>query len=276
MPELGIVDIREIIRAVKSDYDYDFTNYALTSFKQRLERVMALFNAGSTEILIGKLRNDGGFFDAFLHEMAVPATEMFRDPSLWRWLREEYFPAAMDKIIGKFKIWLPACVSGAELFSLAILLSESGLLDKVHIIVSCLSDKSIENIKKGSYDLKKIEVSEENYKRFNVARELSTYYKADGNNVFRDTSLIENVEYKKLNINFDNAPQNIRLILFRNSMIYYNPTQQERILRVMFDSLSASGHMVIGIREKIPGMTAGRDFEAVNETESVYRKRILM
>jgi len=43
MPELGIVDIREIIRTLKSEYNFDFGNYALTSFKQRLERIMALY-----------------------------------------------------------------------------------------------------------------------------------------------------------------------------------------------------------------------------------------
>ncbi len=199
---------------------------------------------------------------------------MFRDPSLWRWLREEYFPRVMDKFPGKFKIWLPSCVSGGELYSLAILLSESGLLDKVQIIASCLSLQSIEEIKNGSYDQKKMEISEENYKRFNGTRQLSDYYKTDRTGIIRDTSLISQVEFKKLNINFDNAPQNVRLILFRNSMIYYYPTQQEKVLRILYNSLSASGHLVIGIREKLSGMSPGRDFEVANEIECVYRKRM--
>ncbi len=274
MPELGIVDIREIIRVVKSEYDYDFANYALTSFKQRLERLMSLYNISSIESLTGKLKDESAFIDTFLHEITVPSTEMFRDPSLWRWLREEYFPKVMDKFPGKFKIWLPSCVSGGELFSLAILLSESGFLDKVQIIASCLSLKSIEEIKSGSYDQKKMEISEENYKRFNGSRQLSDYYKSDRTGITRDTSLISQVEFKKLNINFDTAPQNVRLILFRNSMIYYYPTQQEKVLRILYNSLSASGHLVIGIREKLTGMSPGRDFELANELECVYRKRI--
>jgi chemotaxis protein methyltransferase CheR len=275
MPELGIVDIREIVRIVKSEYDYDFGNYALTSFKQRLERLMALYSIGTIDALAEKLKKENNFFDTFLHDITVPSTEMFRDPSLWRWLREEYFPRVMDKFPGKFKIWLPACASGGELYSLAILLSESGLLDKVQIIASCLSLQSIEEIKNGSYDQKKTEISEENYKRFNGARQLSDYYKTDRTGIIRDTSLISQVEFKKLNINFDNAPQNVRLILFRNSMIYYHPSQQEKILRILYNSLSASGYLVIGIREKLNGMSPGRDFEVANEIECVYRKRML-
>jgi chemotaxis protein methyltransferase CheR len=274
MTELGIVEIREIIRIIKSLYNYDFSNYALTSFKQRIERLMTLYFIVSAEGLIRKLEEDAGFFDIFLYEISVPSTEMFRDPSLWRWLREEYFPSHLEKNVSKFKIWLPACVSGAELYSLVILLTEAGLLEKVQITASSISDKSIGIIKEGSYDMKKVEVSQENYKRFNGSKELLTYYKPGRDCIIRNASLIDNVEFNKLNINFDNAPQNIKLILFRNSLIYYNPTQQDKILQVLHESLSVSGHLVLGIRERITGISNNIEFENINKAESVYRKKI--
>jgi chemotaxis protein methyltransferase CheR len=275
MAELGIVDIREINQVIKSNYDYDFSNHALTSYKQRLERIMRIYLIGSTEGMIRKLQDDRGFFDTFLHEVSVPSTEMFRDPSLWRWLREEYFQNYLDKNTAKFKIWLPSCVSGAELYSLAIMLSEMDLMDKVQITASSISQKSINIIKEGIYDLKKLEVSQENYKRYNGTRDdLSFYHKTEKDYLIRNTSLIGTVDFKKLNINFDDAPQNVRLILFRNNLIYYNPTRQEAVLQILYRALSVSGHMVLGIRERISGLSSSRDFDLVNETESVYRKKI--
>ncbi|MBN1413659.1 MAG: hypothetical protein JW973_01055 [Bacteroidales bacterium] len=274
MTELGIVDIREIIRAIKSFYNYDFSNFALTSIKQRLERLIIRNNLSNAENLIKKLKDEPDFFDIFLHEISVPSTEMFRDPSLWRWLREDLLPNAIEKCIGKFKIWLPNCVSGGELFSLMILLSETNLTDKVNILASSVSNKSIEIIKEGQYDLKKIEVSAENYIRSNGSASFTDYYKLDRYYAFRDTSLIANVEFNKLNINFDNAPTNVKLVLFRNSLIYYNPTMQDRILSIISGSMSASGNLIIGIKEKISGVGSNKDFELVNEAESVYKKRI--
>jgi chemotaxis protein methyltransferase CheR len=274
MTELGIVDIREIIRALKSFYNYDFGNYALTSFKQRLESLIIRNNLSNAENLIRKLKDEPDFFDLFLHEISVPSTEMFRDPSLWRWLREELFPSTIDKSIGKFKIWLPNCVSGGELYSLLILLAEMKLTTKVSILASSLSNKSIENIKEGQYDLKKIEVSNENYIRANGTSTFADYYKLDRYYAFRDTSLIENVEFNKVNINFDNIPSNVKLILFRNSLIYYNPTMQDRSVTLLYESLSASGNLIIGIKEKISGIGPFKDFEIVNAAESVYKKRI--
>jgi chemotaxis protein methyltransferase CheR len=275
MTELGIVDIREIIRAIKSCYDYDFGNFALTSFKQRLERLIIRNNLSNAESLIKKLREEPDFFDIFLHEISVPSTEMFRDPSLWRWLREDFLPLSVEKNVGKFKIWLPGCVTGGELFTLMILLSENNLLEKVGVIASSLSNKSIEIIREGQYDLKKIEVSTENYVRANGKSSFREYYKLDRYYAFRNTSLIANVEFNRLNVNFDNAPSNVKLILFRNNLIYYNPTMQDRILSVLSDSLSASGTLIIGIKEKITGIASSKDFEIVNEAESIYKKRII-
>jgi chemotaxis protein methyltransferase CheR len=274
MIELGIVDIREIIKSIKTICDCDFSLYALTSFKQRLERFMQMYSIPSGDVLIKKLNDEPGFLDLFLYEISVPSTEMFRDPSLWRWLREDFFPETLKRNTGKLRIWLPQCVSGGELFSLTILLSEMGWSDKVQIIASGISDKGFENIRQGFYDLKKIEVSEENYRRFNGTSNLSAYYKIDRNYAIRNISLIDQVEFKKLNINFDHAPQNCKLILFRNSLIYYNPSQQERLLNVLYESLSVAGTLILGIREKITTIGSNREFELINATESVYRKRI--
>jgi chemotaxis protein methyltransferase CheR len=275
MTELGIVDIREIIRTIKSVSDHDFSIFALTSLKQRLERLMNLHALNNAENLMKKITQEPEFMDMLMHEIAVPSTEMFRDPSLWRWLREVYFPAAMEKNIGKFKIWLPACVSGGELYSLAILLHELGLSDSVQIFATYTSERAVRVLKEGTYELKKVEVSEENYKRANGSKTLASYYTTVKNSIIRDTSLIAHVDFRKINMNFDFAPQNTKLILFRNQLIYYNPTQQDRILKLMHASLSVSGHLVLGIRERISGIGGSHDFETVNATESVYRKRML-
>lgn len=275
MTELGIVDIREIIKIIKSVHNLDFSNYALTSLKQRLERIMGMYAIGSADGLIRKISGDSSFLDTLLCEIPVPSTEMFRDPSLWRWLREVYFPEVMERNIGKFKIWLPACVSGGELYSLAILLTEMGLLDAVQIIATYNSDRIAEILKGGTYDPKKLDVSQENYKRANGSKELNNYYKTDKNAVIRDTSLIAGVEFRKISFDFDNTPQNIKLILFRNSLIYYNPTYQDKVLQVLYGSLSVSGHLVLGIRERISGINTSREFETINEAESVYRKKML-
>ncbi|MFN2126337.1 MAG: CheR family methyltransferase, partial [Anaerolineales bacterium] len=230
MVELGIVDIREIIRLINSIYGFDFSNYSLTSFKYRLENVIAKNNLNSPESLFRKLSDQPEFFDKFLHQISVPSSEMFRDPSVWRWLREVYFPSLDEKHLLNFKIWLPYCVSGGELYTLAIVLNEINLLDKVKIYATSFSDESIELIKSGEYPYKKIEISSENYRRFQGENEFTNYYKEEKYRVRREIELIKDVEFIKDDINFGNAPKNIKLILLRNVMIYFNPSFQERFI----------------------------------------------
>lgn len=276
MVELGIVDIREIIRLINSSYGFDFSNYSLTSFKYRLENVIAKNNLSSPESLFRKLSDQPEFVDKFLHQISVPSSEMFRDPSVWRWLREVYFSSLDNKHLLNFKIWIPYCVSGGELYTLAILLKEINLLEKVKIIATSFSNESIELIKSGEYPYKKIEISGENYRRFQGENELSHYYKEEKYRVRRDTSLIKNVEFIKDDINFNNVPNNIKLILLRNVMIYFNPSFQEKFLEKLHQQLSGFGTIIIGLKEKIRiGQNALNLFDDVEPDEGVYKKRIV-
>ncbi len=276
MVELGIVDIREIIRLIKSIYGFDFSNYSLTSFKYRLENVIAKNNLSNPESLFRKLSDQPEFFDKFLHQISVPSSEMFRDPSVWRWLREIFFPSLDDKHLLNYKIWIPYCVSGGELYTLTILLKELNLLDKVKIFATSFSEESIELIKSGEYPYKKIEISGENYRRFQGEHELSNYYKEEKYRVRRDTSLIKDVEFIKDDINFKNAPKNIKLILLRNVMIYFNPSFQEKLIGDFHGYLSGFGNILIGLKEKIGiSQNAPNLFDAVEPNEGVYKKRII-
>jgi len=274
MTELGIVDIREIIRTISRLYAYDFSQYALTSFKYRIERFMIQHSQENINALIKRLNEDPEFFDLLLYGISVPSTEMFRDPSVWRWLHEEYLPKAVDKSPARLRVWLPNCVSGGELYSLAILLKESGLTESVEIIATTTSTRAIEMIKSGQYDLKKTEVSAENYKRFNGTFMFQDYFRVDRWCAFLDSSLLTGVELRKTNLMFEPPPQNVKLILFRNSLIYYNPALQERVLASMHQSLSASGHIITGIKE-LAGQGSAPLFDLINESENVYKKKQL-
>lgn len=274
MVELGIVDIREIIRIVKDKYQFDLSNYALTSLKYSLEYLINRNNFNSPESLLRRLMDEPDYLDAFIYEISTPSTEMFRDPSLWRWLRDHIFANPEIKF-DNYKIWLPYCVSGGELYSLCIALKEHKLLDKVHIIASTLSNEAIKHIKIGKYPLKKLETSIENYNRTNAPSEFKEYYNIEQHVAIRDTSLINNVEFIKDDLDFSKAPKNVKLILFRNVLIYFNPKMQSTLLSMFHEKLSATGHLIIGVQERIKE-TGSENFlfESIDPVENVYKKKI--
>jgi chemotaxis protein methyltransferase CheR len=274
MSEIGIVDTRNIINTIVEKYNYDFSDYALISFKRRLEKIIEYYNLKYPDLLINKLSENREFFDTFLSQLSVPSTEMFRDPSLWRIMRDDLIPDLYHEAGAGFKIWLPNSVSGDELFSLTILLSEIGLLDKVEILVSCLSNKSIEIIKSGIFQNGKFDISRDNYIRANGKYELSNYILTKDVSLIRDTKLIQNVTFFKQNVFLDPVPQSIKLVLFRNKMIYLNQTLQGRILKTLHNVLSSGGFLMIGTKESLNTHYGSTDFISINQTESIYKPKI--
>jgi chemotaxis protein methyltransferase CheR len=268
--ELGIVETRNIIKEIKEKYCSDFKDFALTSFKRRLEHVIHNYSLKGAEGLINKLNENKDFFDVFLKEISVESTEMFRDPSTWRHIQED-ITLRLIKSVPKPKIWFPNCVSGDELFSLVVLLHEKKLLDKFEIIAGYISDSILENIQSGKLNTKKIVLSEDNFKRINSAKKFSDYYQMKNNVPVKDISLIKNVKFIKQNIIFDDIPENVDCVIYRNQMIYFNQTLQDKALKIIEQSLKIGGLLIIGTNEKVPNYFRG--IANINPSESVYKKK---
>lgn len=271
--ELGIVDTRNIIKVLDDVYNVDFKNHAFTFFKRRVENFIKSNNFKDTDSFIQRIEKDKDFFELFIRDICVETTEMFRDPSLWRLLKEDIFPKNIAST-PNFKIWIPEVSSGEELFSLAIMLKKLKLSENVQIIATSISELYLERIKTGFFDVKKIETNDANYSRIFADGKLADYYTQKEDGAYWNTSLIENVKLIKQNIIFDEYPKGTKLILFRNQMIYYNQILQERLMKIMYNSLVPAGHLLIGNNERIEYWNSEKDYVLVSNTESIYKKRL--
>ncbi len=271
--EIGIVETRNVIKAILDGFNYDFRDYALTSFKRRLEEVIINNGLKDADGLISRLQTNKEYFDSFLFEITPETTEMFRDPSLWRALRDEIIPDITKGTSSKPKIWLASFDSGEELYSLAIILKESHLLSEVQIYASNFSERTVDKIRSGRMDVKQIEVNEANYLRLNGKHKFSDYYKIENGLAILDTSLISGVNFIKQNTTFDNAPGGIKLVLFRNQTIYYNQLLQERVLAQISNSTVPGGYMILGVKETLENTNTSNKFTVFNDLEKIYKKK---
>ena len=99
MYEIGIVDTRNVIKSIKDTFGYDFTDFAITTFRRRIDAVINNNKLRDADSLIQKLQSDKQFFDQFLLDISVDTTEMFRDPSLWRYLKDKVLPESIFPFI---------------------------------------------------------------------------------------------------------------------------------------------------------------------------------
>ena len=273
IPEIGITDTRNIINVVKELHNYDFSNYALTSFKRMLEKVIYDNNLKTSETLILKLKNDKSFLDIFLKQVTVEETEMFRDPSLWRMLRDEILPSTL-RDHAEYKIWLPISSSGDDLYTLCIMLKEIGVSEKVKIFCSYYSEKILNSIKNGDFNPKKIEISEQNYHRYQGKHKFSDFFTIQQQQMIRDSKLLKNTHFIKQGLHFSPPPTANHMVIFRNQMLYYNASLKDTIMDTINESILPGGYLIIGIKENLKGVRTENKFAIVSDIESIYKKKI--
>ncbi|MDX1627526.1 MAG: protein-glutamate O-methyltransferase CheR [Fulvivirga sp.] len=267
--EIDIADLKRITQLVKTNHDYDFTNYAMSSFKRRIVRILEMHNM-SLETLIKKLY-DKKFLEDFLNEITVNVTEMFRDPPFWRILRDDIIPAILLNH-QKIRIWHAGCSSGEEVFSMAILLKEMDILDNVSIIATDLDTNILERAQSGAYNLKSMELNEKNYIRYQGTKSLKDYYKDVNGVAVLDPSLVENVSFRKHDLVLGDVFNKFDLILCRNVMIYFNQSLQNEVLKKFHESLFKYGYLAIGSKESLIWCDIANKFIVVNNEEKVYKK----
>ncbi len=271
--EIGIIDIKKIISTLKECHDFDFSDYSLTTFKRRILKVANQMNYTNIGDFIAKLDNSI-IFTKITDNIAIDTTEMFRDPPIWREMRDKYLPDIYKN--RDFKIWFPEISSGDEIFSFTIVLKEVGILDKTRIIATGLSERKIDLIKQGGvYDIKKIEIGEANYKRYSDQFQLSDYYKLQNNKIYFNTDLIKSVEFQKHNLINEDLSSSFRIIIYRNKMIYFNQSLQDKIATKIVNSLMPGGLLFIGSKETLETTSVVKKVSCLNKEEKIYKKRII-
>src|SRR5690606_11977165 len=140
-----------------------------------------------------RVLHDPSVFMQLLQYLTIPVSEMFRDPGHFLALREEVVPHL--KTWPSIKIWIAGCSTGEEVYSMAILLREEGLLERTIIYATDINPSSLEKAKQGIYSMQNMREYTENYQKAGGRRAFSDYYTAAYGNAIIDSSLRENVTF---------------------------------------------------------------------------------
>jgi chemotaxis protein methyltransferase CheR len=268
--EIELHELKKLTDVVFSKYGFDFSNYAMSSFKRRIIMVLKKNAIKSVDALIQRISNDTVFFDQFVLDITVNTTEMFRDPSFWRVLRSQVLPLLSTR--QEFNIWHAACSTGEEVVSMMILLKEEDLLSRAKIFATDINHNVIKKAAELRFPLRNLELFNQNYLQSDPKAQLSKYYTIQDNEVCFDKSLITNVKFKHHDLAVDHHFYKFDLILCRNVMIYFNQQLQNRVFELLHNSMFLGGFLCLGAKESLIWCKIADRFEAVNENEKIFRK----
>jgi chemotaxis protein methyltransferase CheR len=170
------IELQLLIDAIYLKYHYDFRGYSPASLKRRLNIAMTRFGCGSLSQLQDKVLHDPMTFPALLDYLTVQVSEMFRDPRYFLSLRENVVPWLRTYPL--LKIWVAGCSTGEEVYSLAILLREEGLLERTLIYATDINTHALQKAQAGVYEADRIAGFTENHRKSGAPSSLSDYYTA--------------------------------------------------------------------------------------------------
>ncbi len=270
--EIETIEIDLLLEAVYRVYGYDFRSYARASIERRTRLFLSDNGYETISEILGKVIRDHRFFSRLVQYFSIPVTEMFRDPHVYRVLRNKVVP--MLRTWPHVKIWQAGCATGEEVYSLAIVLKEEGLYDRTTLYATDFNDASLERAQEGIYEMDRIQVATRNYQKAGGCASFSNYYHALYDAAVMDASLRERITFANHNLVTDHAFGEMHLIACRNVLIYFDHTLQNRVLHLFSESLVHGGFLCIGTKESLSFSEVVHAYRVVDEKARIYRKKI--
>lgn len=267
--DLEDLEIDLLLEALDRRYGYDFRRYARASLRRRLLHFADRTRAGSIADLIPAALREEGFLDRLVNGISVAVTEPFREPASLAAVREHVFPWLQSH--GYSKIWLAGCSSGEEVYSLAILLEEAGLLDRVQLYGTDINTDALARAREAIYPLEAVRRAEENYRRAGGARQLADYYVAQYGRARLAQRLQRNMVFSQHNLATDAAFGEMQFILCRNVLIYFNRELQQRVLKLFAGSLARRGFLALGAKETLGALDDPQRFAVSDPAARLFR-----
>jgi chemotaxis protein methyltransferase CheR len=268
--ELEAVEIDLLAEGIYEAYGFDFRRYSRPSFRRRVWRRVEAEGLTSITGLLERVLHDQSAMKRLLADLSVNVSAMFRDPGFFRVFRAKVVPQLNTYPF--LRVWNAGCATGEETLSVAILLKEAGLYDRTRIYATDMDDATLEQARTRAYPIAKMREYTANYIQAGGTRSFSEYYVADGDRVVFQPSLAENVVFAQHNLVSDRSFNEFHVIMCRNVMIYFDRELQEHVHKLLYESLTPFGVLGLGSRETLEFSDHRQAYEALDETERLYRK----
>jgi chemotaxis protein methyltransferase CheR len=266
------IELDLFVRALRQRHGYDFSQYAPASLTRRVRQLVQAHGSGTISALTGRLLHEPAFVFAVLEGLSVPVSDMFRDPPVFRVLRERVLP--MLASWPRINIWQAGCANGQEVWSLAILLEEEGLYERCQIHATDFNPAALQRAQEGIYPAREAQAWSRNYLEAGGRRSLADYFSARYEFIKLDQRLRRNVSFANHNLVTDKVFCEAQLVLCRNVLIYFANPLQDRVLGLFRDSLVRGGFLCLGLRESLDFAPSAADFTALDADLRIYRRNV--
>jgi two-component system, chemotaxis family, CheB/CheR fusion protein len=269
VPEAAADPLSGAIALLQARTGFDFSGYKPATLRRRIQRRMGLAHLDQMAQYVELLGSDPGEeVSALFRDLLINVTSFFREPQAWEFLQEH----AIRRLVAEkdpqatLRIWVPACASGEEAYSVAMIAIEeieaAGKTCRVQVFASDVATEALETARNGVYpEGIAAHVSPERLSRFFIG----------GDHQYRvSKALRDTVVFAQQSLVGDPPFSRLDLISCRNLLIYLEPAAQERVIGLFHFALVAGGSLFLGSAE---GVGVREDlFETVSAKWRIYKR----
>ncbi len=261
--------LQKIFILLRQVTDVDFSQYKQSTVERRISRRMVLHRLESPQQYLKLLQRTPREVHALFDDMLISVTSFFREPEAFEALKKQVFPKIVEEKgpDAPIRIWVPACSTGEEPYSIAIALleylAEYELHLPVQIFATDISEGSIEKARRGQYS--------ENIAGDMSAERLRRHFVHAGDGYQVSKTVRDLCVFARQNVTKDPPFSNIDLISCRNLLIYLGRALQQRVLPTFHYALRPSGFLLLGQSETIGGFADL--FSLIDREHKIYVRK---
>ncbi|GAB3343094.1 hypothetical protein GCM10027299_58520 [Larkinella ripae] len=262
-------ELKPILAFLRKTVGVDFSHYKVTTIRRRIVRRMLLFKLENLKDYAQYIRQNPAEANLLYNDLLINVTSFFRDTEVMEYIKKVLLPRIINEKteIEPLRIWVPACSTGQEAYSLAILLMEV-LNDRassmvIQIFATDLSESAITKARLGTYSRSEVlDVS---------PRRLSRYFTKQDDHYRINKSIRDLCVFAPHNIFRDPPFSRVDLVSCRNLLIYLNATLQRRALTMFHYGLNPKGFLLLGKSETVGNSTSL--FTSIEKTYKIFARK---
>ncbi len=258
----------EVVRILQNTHGADFSLYKPGTLSRRIERRMGINHISDLDKYLLLLRESTSESAALTKDLLIGVTRFFRDGDVWEMVRTNLLPKLLAETPRNetLRFWVPACSTGEEAYTLAMMIEESlselGTERPVKVFATDVDQQAIDKASEGRYaDIIAADVGPRRLSRFFIRR-------GSGYEIVR--SLREMVVFARHDLLRDPPFTKLDLITCRNFLIYVRTSAQQHVLSMLHFALRPTGFLALGESET-PGDLQFA-FKPVSEKLRIYQR----
>ncbi|MFV8342986.1 CheR family methyltransferase [Flavobacterium sp. XS2P39] len=262
-------DINTIFELLLKETGVDFSHYKMPTIKRRISHKMQQYGIKTIEEYVKLLLKKNNEIEILYTDLLINVTSFFRETETFNFLKTNLLTKLLKSKTAEetLRIWVPACSTGEEAYSIAMIVAElqQGKTNKipVQIFATDLSEAAIRNARNGEYSQGDVDAIPKKY--------LSRFFTKEGDNYRIVKELREMCIFAPHNILRDPPFSRMDFVSCCNVLIYFDSAAQKKVFTSLHFALNDTGYLMLGKAESIG--TTSQLFTLVNNKFKIYSRK---